>query len=153
MLAGWNRFIQELKRRNVHRVATVYAITGWIIVEVTDTVFPHLGLSEWLVTALVVVILAGFPVALILSWIYDIGPRGFIKTDKEESSQYSPSTSGHKPFTSNILIVILAILLLGQFIYFGIIRNSWTGGLSEEIRKEKVAVVGSGPAGLSCAFQ
>jgi len=140
MPAGWNRFFQELKRRNVYRVATVYAITGWIIVEVTDTVFPHLGLPEWLVTALVVVILAGFPVALILSWIYDIGPEGFIKTDKEESSQNSPSTSGKKPFTSNLLIVILAILLVGQFIYFGIIRNSWTGGLSEEIREEKVAV-------------
>jgi len=121
MPAGWNRFFQELKRRNVYRVATVYAITGWIIVEVTDTVFPHLGLPEWLVTALVVVILAGFPLALILSWIYDIGPEGFIKTDKEESSQNSPSTSGKKPFTSNLLIVILAILLVGQFIYFGII--------------------------------
>ena len=140
MLAGWNRFIQELKRRNVHRVATVYAITGWIIVEVTDTVFPHLGLPEWLVTALVVIILAGFPVALILSWIYDLGPKGLIKTDKEEPSQNSPSTVRKKPFTSNLIIVILAILLVGQFLYFGIIRNSRTGGLSEEIRKEKVAV-------------
>ena len=74
----------------------MYAITGWIIVEVTDTVFPHLGLPEWLVTALIVVILAGFPVALILSWIYDIGPKGFIKTDKEEPFQNSPSTSRKK---------------------------------------------------------
>jgi len=140
MLAGWNRFFQELKRRNVYRVATVYAITGWIIVEVTDTVFPHLGLPEWLVSALIVVILAGFPVALILSWIYDIGPKGLIKTDKEESSQNSPSTSRKKPFTSNLIIIILAILLVGQFIYFGIIRKTWTGVLSEEIREEKVAV-------------
>ncbi|MDX2444023.1 MAG: hypothetical protein QNK30_09505, partial [Bacteroidales bacterium] len=121
-------------------MATVYAITGWIIVEVTDTIFPHLGLPVWLVTALIIVILAGFPVALILSWIYDNGPKGLIKTDKEESAQNSPSNSRKKPFTSNLLIVILAILLVGQFIYFGIIRKSWTGGLSEEILKEKVAV-------------
>jgi len=140
MLADWNRFFQELKRRKVFRVATVYAITGWIIVEVTDTIFPHLGLPVWLVTALIIVILAGFPIALILSWIYDTGPRGLIKTDTEESSQNSPSTSRRKPFTSNLFIVILAILLVGQFIYFGIIRKSWTGLLSEEILKEKVAV-------------
>ncbi len=140
MRAGLNQFFRELKRRKVYRVATVYAITGWIIIEVTDTIFPHLGLPEWLVTTLVVVILAGFPVALILSWIYDIGPKGFIKTDKEEPSQHSPSTSKKKTFTSNLVIIILAILLVGQFIYFGIIRKSWTGGLSEDIRKEKVAV-------------
>jgi len=140
MLAGWNRFFQELKRRKVYRVATVYAITGWIIVEVTATVFPYLGLPEWLVTTLIVVILAGFPLALILSWIYDIGPEGFVKTDQEDPSQNAPSASRKKPFTSNLLIAILAILLVGQFIYFGIIRNSWTGGLSEEIREEKVAV-------------
>lgn len=140
MLAGWNRFFQELKRRKVYRVATVYAITGWIIVEVTATIFPHLGLPEWLVTTLIVVILAGFPVALILSWIYDMGPEGLIKTDKEESSMSTPSASGKKPFTNNLLIAILAILLVGQFIYFGVIRNSWSGGLSEEIREEKVAV-------------
>ena len=59
-------FFQELKRRKVYRAATVYAITGWIIVEVTDTIFPHLGLPDWVVTSIIVFILAGFPVALIL---------------------------------------------------------------------------------------
>ena len=52
MIRGISRFLQELKRRKVYRVATVYAITVWINVEVTDTIYPHLALPDGLVTAI-----------------------------------------------------------------------------------------------------
>ncbi len=118
----------------------MYAITGWIIVEVTDTIFPHLGLPAWLVTAIIVLILAGFPVALIMAWIYDMGPGGLVKTDAEEATEDPHPVSRKKPFTSNLVIGILAVLLVGQFIYFGFIRASRAEVLSDEIREEKVAV-------------
>jgi hypothetical protein len=69
----------------VYRVATVYAIAGWIIVEVTDTIFPHLGPPEWSVSLIVIMVQVGFPLALILSWIYDIGPHGLVKTSSDEA--------------------------------------------------------------------
>ena len=52
------RFLSELKRRKVYKVATVYAITGWIIIQVVVSVFPHLHIPDWMITAVIVLVLA-----------------------------------------------------------------------------------------------
>ncbi len=69
-------FFGELSRRNVVKVAVAYAIVGWLLVEVSSTVFPIVQLPDWTVTFLTMLILFGFPVALILSWAYDLTPEG-----------------------------------------------------------------------------
>jgi len=140
MTGKLSRFFQELKRRNVYRAATVYAITSWIIIEVADTVFPHLGLPEWLVTAIIVFILMGFPVVLVLSWIYEMGPKGIIRTDSEEAEENLLSAGKKKPFTSTTAIVVLSMLLVAQFVYFGFIRKNNTRVLPDEVLNERVAV-------------
>jgi TolB-like protein len=134
------RFFRELKRRKIYRVATVYAITGWIIVEVTDTIFPHLGLPGWLVTSIIVVILAGFPVAMILAWIYEMGPKGIIRTSTADAVENPLPETIKKPFTGTLTILILSVILVGQFVYFTFIRNNKTDLLPEEVLSEKVAV-------------
>jgi hypothetical protein len=58
----------ELKRRNVVKIAAAYAVVGWLLIEITSTVFPLLQLPDWTATFVAVLILAGFPLALILSW-------------------------------------------------------------------------------------
>ena len=62
----------ELRRRNVVKVAVAYAIVAWLLIEVASTVFPIVQLPEWTVTFLTMLILFGFPVALILSWAYEL---------------------------------------------------------------------------------
>ena len=121
-----SRFFLELKRRNVYRAATVYAITSWIIIEVADTVSPHLGLPEWLVTAIIVFSLIGFPVVLVLSWSYEMGPKGIIRTDSEEAEENLLPAGKKKPFTSTTAILVLSMLLVAQFVYFGFIRKNNT---------------------------
>ncbi len=66
----------ELKRRNVVKVAVAYAIVGWILIEISATVFPIVQLPEWTVTFVTMLVLLGFPVALILSWAYEMTPDG-----------------------------------------------------------------------------
>jgi TolB-like protein len=80
----FKRFWQELKRRNVIRVMAMYAGTAYIIMEGSDIMLPRLGLPDWTVTLVIVLLLAGLPVTLILSWIFDVTPEGLKKTGPEE---------------------------------------------------------------------
>ncbi len=70
----------ELKRRNVVKVAVAYAIVGWLLIEVASTVFPIVQLPDWTVTFLTMLILFGFPVALILYCAYDLTRDGVERT-------------------------------------------------------------------------
>jgi adenylate cyclase len=70
----------ELRRRNVFRVGGAYAVVAWLLIEVSDTVFPRLGLPEWTVTFVIAVLLLGFPVALFMAWAFELTPEGVKRT-------------------------------------------------------------------------
>ena len=72
--------LAELKRRRVFRVAGVYAATAWVAAEATSVVIPALLLPERIVTVVIVLLILGFPFALILAWIFDIQPGGVERT-------------------------------------------------------------------------
>ncbi|MGH8235193.1 MAG: hypothetical protein ACREPU_13510 [Rhodanobacteraceae bacterium] len=67
-------FLQELKRHHVFRVAAAYAVVGWLIIQVVAIVFPLLQFPEWVARLIVVIVLAGFPVALVVAWAFQ-APR------------------------------------------------------------------------------
>ena len=69
----------ELKRRNVIRVAIAYLAASWLLVEVTDIVFPLLGIPDWGVDLLAITCALGFLPALIMSWNYALTPGGLIR--------------------------------------------------------------------------
>ncbi|HZX71197.1 MAG TPA: tetratricopeptide repeat protein [Rhodanobacter sp.] len=73
-------FFGELRRRRVIRVAVVYVVVGWIIIEVASTVLPPLNLPDWSVKLVIVLIGLGFPIAVIMGWMFDLGPHGTEKT-------------------------------------------------------------------------
>ncbi len=62
----------ELKRRNIVKVAVAYAIVGWILVEVSSVLGPALNLPDWVTTFVAFILILGFPVALLLSWAYEL---------------------------------------------------------------------------------
>jgi adenylate cyclase len=66
----------ELKRRRVVRVVVLYAIAGWIVIEVTSTVSPNLNLPDWTVKLVTILVALGFVIAIMLAWAFDIGPGG-----------------------------------------------------------------------------
>ena len=81
------KFFQELKRRNGYRVATVCAIIGWLVIQIADATFPYLGIPDWLVTAVIILVLAGFPIAVVLAWAFEMSPEGIIRTESEEAAE------------------------------------------------------------------
>ena len=76
-------FVAELKRRRVFRVAVVYAGVAFIIFQIVDATFEPLRLPDWLSTAVVVLLLIGFPIAVALAWAFDITEKGVVRTAKE----------------------------------------------------------------------
>jgi len=74
-------FFDELKRRKVFRVAASYAVVAFIIMQLVEIVFPIFNFPQWTSQFVIILVLLGFPIAIILSWIFDKTPQGYIKTD------------------------------------------------------------------------
>ncbi len=74
--------VSELRRRNVIRVAIAYAVAAWLLIEISATTFPMLRLPEWTATFVAVLLMIGFPVALIFAWAFELTPEG-IKLDED----------------------------------------------------------------------
>jgi TolB-like protein len=106
---------QELKRRKVTRVITVYAAAAFVILELTDIVAPSLGLPDWTLNLIIILLVAGFIIAAILSWIYDIKPEGgVVKTEPAYKVKYAdgPVPSNNWKIASIISFAVIVSLIV-----------------------------------------
>jgi TolB-like protein/Tfp pilus assembly protein PilF len=78
---NFGNFFAELKRRNVYKVAVAYAIVGWLLVQIATQVFPFLEIPTWIVRLVIVLVAAGFPIALVIAWAFELTPEGIKRTD------------------------------------------------------------------------
>ncbi|HEX4640252.1 MAG TPA: hypothetical protein VH252_02640, partial [Chthoniobacterales bacterium] len=81
------KFFTELKRRKVYRVAVGYAILAWLLIQIATQVFPFFEIPTWAVRLVIVSLVLGFPVALFLSWAFDLTPGGIVRTEDLETVQ------------------------------------------------------------------
>jgi TolB-like protein len=105
-------FFRELRRRNVVKVATVYLIASWVLIQVAETTFPALQLPEWTITFVVVILGILFPIAIIFAWAFEVTPEGLKKTAEVEADESITSQTGQK---INYLIIgglVIAVLVL-----------------------------------------
>ena len=109
-------FIKELKRRGVTRVATVYAVVGLGIIEAFDVIGGRFLMPDWTIRVLIIVVLVGFPFAIVLSWIYDITKGEIVKTEALSPAQQAALTISLKPRW--ITIILLLVLLLTTTAFF-----------------------------------
>jgi len=83
-------FLHELRRRHVFRVAVAYAIVGWLVIQVATQVFPVFNLPNWTAQLVVLLVLIGFPVALVLAWAFEVTPEGVRRTEPSHSLDARP---------------------------------------------------------------
>ena len=83
--------VAEFRRRRVFRVAAVYAVVSFVLLGVMDALFPALLLPDWADTLVAVLLIAGFPVAVILAWAYDITPEGVRRTPSQPEGAAAPA--------------------------------------------------------------
>ena len=85
-------FFRELHKRRVIKVGVAYLVIGWLVLQLADVIFPAMRLPEWSTSLVLGLLIVGFPVALVLSWLFDIGPSGV--TTASVSSQTMPAADG-----------------------------------------------------------
>jgi TolB-like protein/tetratricopeptide (TPR) repeat protein len=103
-------FIQELKRRNVIRVAAIYVVVSWLLMQIGDVMFPALLLPYWTTTMLVTFLLLGFPVAMIFAWAYEITPDGVLRTEDVPEDQSITANTGQK--INRMIIAVLGVVVV-----------------------------------------
>ena len=107
---NFKSFFAELKRRNVYKVAVAYIVVGWALAQGIAQVFPVFDVPNWAIRLIVLLIIIGFPVAIVLSWAFEITPAGIKRTEDVDVKQ--PHTIGG----AWIYIAILgALLSIGLF--------------------------------------
>ena len=102
------RVFQELRRRNVDRVAAAYLAVAWLIVQVVETLFPVFGLSDALMRLIVVLLIIGFPLVLALAWFYELTPEGVMPAGEADAKGYTKPVG----FGRQIDFVIIALLAI-----------------------------------------
>ncbi len=135
---GMHRFLEEIRRRNVHRVATTYALAAWILIEAGSVLLPTFGIPESFFKTYVIIVATGFVIALILSWVFELTTDGVKLERNIDRSAYEPGRRVGK----NYLIIGLLVLALGVSITFNVtgVRGGDTEAI-EETAHNSVAVL------------
>ena len=107
-------FLGELRRRNVVRVAVAYAIVSWLLVEISSVLGPALLLPPWVTTLVAFLLILGFPVALVLSWAYELTPDGVELTDAVPETESIAKGTGRK---FDVAIIGLLVVAVGFLVF------------------------------------
>jgi TolB-like protein/Tfp pilus assembly protein PilF len=106
-------FFAELKRRNVYKVAVAYAVVGWLLVQVATQVFPFFEIPNWAVRLVVLLIIVGFPIALVIAWAFEITPEGIKRTEVADAAHE------HSRGKTWIYVVIVAAAISITLFFLG----------------------------------
>jgi TolB-like protein len=108
------RLISELKRRNVFRMAVLYVISAWLVMQVAEVIIGLAGLPDWSGKLVLAVLAIGFPIALVISWFYEITPEGLaLEKDVPEGASITRATGRRMDF------IVIAVLAAGLILFAG----------------------------------
>jgi len=135
-------FFGELKRRNVYKVAVAYAIASWLLIQIATQVFPFFEVPNWAVRLVVLLLVLGFPVALILSWAFEITPEGL----RRESEIEGIKSIGHHTGRRIVGITIVLAVIAAGLLTFQLLRPKSTArsdviGASGAVPAKSIAVL------------
>ena len=119
-----SNFISELKKRKVFSSSAIYLGTAFVILQVAQVLIPALNIPDWTISFIVVLLMLGFPVVLILSWIYDISDGQIVKSVTEKSSEddnLADDTKSALGYSKSIVFgIIITTILSVTLIYEGV---------------------------------
>ena len=111
-------FFSELKRRNVYRAAVAYGVVAWFLTQLTTQVFPFFEIPNSAVRFVVIALAIGFPIAMLLSWLYELTPEGIVRTedvDPVQARSVQRATGRILDFIIiGVLLVVIAMLIVGR---------------------------------------
>jgi TolB-like protein/Tfp pilus assembly protein PilF len=105
-------FLTELKRRKVYRVAVAYAIVAWLLIQAASILFPTFEAPLWVMKVFVTAVILGFPVALILAWVFELTPQG-IRRSEQGAPRESTICKAGRNWTAIIVASVLLTVAVG----------------------------------------
>jgi TolB-like protein/Tfp pilus assembly protein PilF len=131
------KFLTELKRRNVYRAAVAYGVVAWFLTQLTTQVFPFFEIPNSAVRFVVIALTIGFPIAMLLSWLYEFTPEGIVRTedlDPVQARSVQRATGRILDFIIiGVLLLVIAMLIVGRRPFY------WQKG--ESISQKSIAVL------------
>lgn len=118
-----SRFLHELKRRRVFRVAAMYSAVAFVVWRAADIAFPALHLPAWLVTAVVALTIIGFPIALVLAWAFDITPAGVQRTQPDADVRAAADAVGSTTETRVVAVAAMIVIAIAAAAAFALRRD------------------------------
>jgi len=105
-----SNFFAELKRRNVYKIAVAYVVVGWLLIQVATQTFPFFDIPNWVTRLVILLLILGFPIALIIAWAFELTPEGLKQTEPGETP-----TARSRSRTWAYLVVAGALLSVALF--------------------------------------
>jgi TolB-like protein/Tfp pilus assembly protein PilF len=115
-------FFAELKRRNVYRAAVAYGVVAWFLTQLTTQVFPFFEIPNSAVRFVVIALAVGFPIAMLLSWVYEFTPEGVVRTDDLDPAQARSVQRASGRILDfiiiGVLLLVIAMLIVGRLPFY-----------------------------------
>lgn len=118
-MPDFSLFIRELRRRNVFRTGAAYLVAAWLLVQIAEILLGAFGATDWLMRVIVIVLAIGFPIAVVLAWIYEITSHGVKRSDELDENAALPAASARQ-----VDFVIIGVLLVAV-VLFAADRFGW----------------------------
>ena len=130
---GYLSLWAELRRRNVFRVGAAYAVVGWLLIQVSDVILPTFQAPNWVMQGFIALVVLGFPIALVLAWIYELTPMGLQRSDDVLRQTSIAWLTGRRLDRAIISLLVVAVVFL-------VYENYVSEGLTELNKAEPVSV-------------
>src|SRR3954470_6551967 len=140
-------FFGELKRRNVYKIGVAYAVIAWLLMQVASQIFPFFEVPNWVVRLVILLLVVGFPIALMIAWAFEVTSEGIKSTEAADAA-------GQRSRGVAWIYVVLVGAALSVGLFF---VGRFTAGhanarpASEEIRPGKQSEVAKAGPGKSIA--
>ena len=134
--------LTELRRRNVFRVAAVYAVAGWLLLQVADVLFAVLGVPDWGLRLVLGLLLLGFPVVAIFAWVFELTPEGIKRESEVDRTQSVTAHTGNKLNVAIVVLLAAAVTLL-VLEHFGGERDNGYDDAALPAESKRLEVAGS----------
>jgi hypothetical protein len=128
-------FFAELKRRNVYKVAITYAVVAWLLMQIATQVIPFLEIPNWAIRLVIMLIVIGFPIALVIAWAFELTPEGLKRTEfADESPKKAPRNR-----VWLYVVVVAGVISMGVFFLGRYTSSKQSGGA--ELPDKSIAVL------------
>ncbi len=108
------QFISRLKKRQVFRVAGIYAVSAWPLIQIADLAVPALGLPDSVLTLLLTIFIAGFPLSLVFAWLFNFTDKGIVRATKQTDEANDPKANRQTLIAVSGSLTVVLLLTLGS---------------------------------------